>query len=71
LRGAGSMLGKRQVKSVYMEVLLVPTYIGQPRFEDYLQLFRSVGYMMLDMYNPVRSNVRLNQVDAISIYSSD
>ena len=67
LRGARSMLENRRIKLIYMEVILVPTYVDQPHFEDYLRFFRSVGYVMLDMFSPVRQNLRLNQSDIIFI----
>jgi FkbM family methyltransferase len=69
LRGAGSMLENRRVGLIYMELILGPTYIGQPRFEDYLHFFGEKGYVLLDMFNPIRSNFRLIQSDVIFVPS--
>jgi FkbM family methyltransferase len=71
LRGASSMLENRRVKLIYMEVILVPTYVGQFHFEDYLRFFRSVGYVMLDIFSPVRKNFRLLQSDIIFVQGSE
>ena len=67
LRGASSMLGEGRVGIVYMEVILAPSYVGQPSFEDYLRLFRDYGYTMLNMYNNVRRGARLIQSDLIFV----
>ena len=71
LRGARSMLEGGRVKLVYMEIILAPSYVGQPNFEDYLAFFRSMGYVMLNMYNFFRRGVRLIQVDAIFVRDLD
>ena len=55
------------MKPMYMEFLLVPTYVDRSRFEDYLQFLDSVGYIMLGMFNPTRQNFRLPQSDVIFI----
>jgi FkbM family methyltransferase len=65
LHGARSMLEGGRVKLIYMEVILAPSYIGQPNFEDYLGFFRGLGYTMLNMYNFFRRDIRLIQIDAI------
>jgi FkbM family methyltransferase len=65
LHGARSMLEGGRVKVIYMEIILAPSYIGQPNFEDYLGFFRGLGYTMLNMYNFFRRGTRLIQIDAI------
>jgi FkbM family methyltransferase len=65
LRGARSMLEAGRVKLIYLEIILAPSYVGQPYFEDYLAFFRGLGYTMLNMYNFFRRGTRLIQIDAI------
>jgi len=70
LRGAGSLLENRRVGLIYMELILGPTYVGQPRFEDYLRFFSDKGYVLLDMFNPMRKDFRLIQSDVIFVPST-
>jgi len=65
LQGARSLLEQRRVGLVYMELILGPTYQGQPTFEEYLRFFDKMGYMMLDLYCPYRKNFYLIQSDVI------
>ena len=65
LQGARSILESGRVDLVYMELLLAPTYQGQPAFEDYLHFFNEVGYTLLDLFNPTRKNFYMIQSDII------
>lgn len=67
LRGAKSMLETSRVGMIYLELILAPTYISQPLFEDYLRFFREAGYVMLDLFNPTRKDLRLIQSDIIFV----
>jgi FkbM family methyltransferase len=67
LNGAKSTLQRHCARQIYMEVLIAPTYVSQPRFEDYLQFLRSVGYEVLDIFNPLRRDLRLLQLDVIFV----
>ena len=61
------MLATGRVGMIYLEILLAPSYVGQPHFEDYLRFFREAGYVMLDMFNPTRKDLRLLQSDSIFV----
>ncbi len=67
LRGAKSMLETGRVGLIYLEVILAPSYVGQPHFEDYLRFFREAGYVMLDLFHPTRKDLRLLQSDVIFV----
>jgi FkbM family methyltransferase len=67
LQGARSLLERKAVGLIYMELILGPTYLGQPRFEDYLHFFSGQGYVLLDLFNPFRKDFRLIQADVIFI----
>lgn len=61
------MLETGRVGMIYLELILAPTYVGQPLFEDYLRFFREAGYVMLDLFNPTRKDLRLIQSDIIFV----
>ena len=65
LQGARSLLEGRRIGLVYMELMLASTYIGQPLMADYLQFFEGVGYTLFNLFEPVRKNLRLLQMDVI------
>jgi FkbM family methyltransferase len=67
LQGAKSLLAAGKVALIYMEVLHAPTYLGQPYFEDYLRFFRELGYVLLNIYNPVTKLGKLLQCDVIFV----
>jgi len=65
LQGARSMLDKKQIGLIYMEMILCPTYVGQPEFEDYLRFLRDKGYVLMDIFYPRRKDSRLILLDVI------
>lgn len=67
LMGARDLLAAHAIDIVYMEMITAPTYIGQRELHDYLALFRSLGYVLFDFYNPVRKNGRLLQTDNLMV----
>jgi len=67
LRGASSMLRRASVELIYAEVILAPTYVAQPQFEEYLAFLRDFGYVMLDIFNQIRKDFRLIQSDVIFV----
>jgi FkbM family methyltransferase len=69
LHGARSMLENRRVGLIYMELILGASYLGQPRFEDYLRFFTEKNYVLLDLFNPIRKDFRLIQTDVIFVPS--
>jgi FkbM family methyltransferase len=71
LQGASALLAKKQIGIVYMEMILGASYVGQPQFEDYLRFFKEKDYVLLDLYNPIRKNMRLIQTDVLFVPSRD
>lgn len=67
LQGARGMLGERRVSLVYTEVIICPTYQGQHKLHEYLGFFDTLGYELVDFYNPVRRNGQLLQADAVLV----
>jgi FkbM family methyltransferase len=67
LQGTRTLLAKKAVGMIYMELILGPTYLGQPKFEDYLHFFSEQGYVLLDIFNPFRKDFRLIQADVIFV----
>ena len=67
LQGARALLERKAVGLIYMELILGPTYLGQPKFEDYLHFFSELDYVLLDMFNPFRKDFRLIQANVIFV----
>lgn len=65
LQGARGLLSGQRVRLVYMELLLAPTYDGQPTFADYLELMENHDYDLVDMLNLTYAGDRLIQADVI------
>jgi FkbM family methyltransferase len=67
LQGADRMLREKRISCIFTEILLVPTYAGQGKFHEILELLDNRGYNLFSMYDfdfRPGSN-RLLQVDAI------
>lgn len=69
LKGAGELLSSQAIGLIYMELITAPTYVGQHRMREYLDLFDAAGYELFDFYNLGRSNGRLIQTDVIVVNS--
>jgi FkbM family methyltransferase len=67
LRGAGDLLRRHAIGLIYMELITAPTYVGQHRMREYLELFDAVGYELFDFYNLGRGSGRLLQTDIIVV----
>ena len=67
LKGASELLNRQAIGLIYMELITAPTYVGQHRIRDYLELFDAVGYEVFDLYNFGRSEGRLLQTDVIVV----
>ncbi len=67
LEGARGLLEAGAIGLVYMELITAPTYVGQHRIREYLELFDAVGYELFDLYNFGRSGGRLLQTDVIVV----
>lgn len=70
LNGAKNLLSKGGVKVIYMEIITMPTYLGQWDIVDYFVMLRELGYKLVGLYNYSYSKTgELRQVDAIFLYS--
>lgn len=67
LLGARDLLDRQAVGLIYMELIVAPTYVGQHRMREYLELFDAVGYELFDLFNFGRSRGRLLQTDVIVV----
>jgi FkbM family methyltransferase len=67
LYGANFMLSNQKIALIYLELIICPTYEGQKKLHEYLALFETHRYVLLDFFNPVRKGNKLLQVDAIFI----
>jgi FkbM family methyltransferase len=67
LKGAGELLRQQAIGLIYMELITAPTYVGQHRMREYLELFDAAGYELFDFYNVNRRDGRLIQTDIIVI----
>ena len=70
LEGAKKMLESQEISIIYLEIIIVPTYVGQRTLKDYFSLFESLGYEFLNFYNPVTNKKRLLQADFLFVSSS-
>jgi hypothetical protein len=50
-----------------MELITAPTYVGQHRIREYLEIFDHSGYELFDFYNLGHNNGRLLQTDIIVV----
>ncbi len=67
LKGARNLLKKKNIKLIFMEIILVPTYKGQKDLRDYLDFFSEFGYDLINMHDLVRNDTNLLQLDALFI----
>jgi FkbM family methyltransferase len=67
LQGAADLLTQQAIGLIYMELITAPTYVGQHRMREYLELFDGAGYELFDFYNFGRRNGRLIQTDVIVV----
>jgi FkbM family methyltransferase len=70
LTGARHALEDQRVNLLYTELILCPTYQGQHEFHEYLKFLDSVGYTLLDLFNPERNGRQLIQADVVFLSNS-
>ncbi len=70
LTGARRTLEDQKINLLYTELILCPTYQGQHEFHEYLRFLDSVGYTLLDLFNPERNGRQLIQADIVFLSSS-
>jgi len=67
LTGAKEMLSRQAIDMVFMEMIMAPAYVGQRKLHEYLSMFDSHGYSLVDLYSPMYRNGRLLQADALVV----
>jgi hypothetical protein len=68
--GAKDMLANQKISLIYTELIVCPTYKGQHKLHEYLSFLDSLGYDILDFFNPVRHHNQLIQADVVFLSSS-
>jgi FkbM family methyltransferase len=69
IEGAIEYIKKGKIKLIYMEIILMPTYVGQKHFDEILKLLRTNNFTLFGIYNNNYSaNGKLRQIDAIFIH---
>jgi FkbM family methyltransferase len=63
LEGAHRLLRGSNIRLIFTEIILVPTYDGQRSLFHYLGLFNENGYQLVDIYDLTRVHRRLAQAD--------
>lgn len=70
IAGAEKSLRDGIVKLIYMEIITLPTYIGQVTFHEALKMLENCGFSLFNLYNlSVTESGFLRQVDAIFVRS--
>lgn len=67
LRGGRDLLRRQAIGLIYMELIMAPTYVGQHRLREYLEIFDENGYELFDFYNLGHGHGRLLQADIIVV----
>ena len=63
LEGARRLLREGNIRLIFTEIILVPTYAGQRSLFHYLGLFNENGYQLVDICDLTRAHRRLAQAD--------
>lgn len=68
LFGAEEMIAKRSIGLVYLELLVAPTYVSQPKLSEYFLFFERHGYILYNIFDiSHRGEGRLVQFDGIFV----
>jgi len=66
LEGASKCLEQKKICLIYLEIILMPTYVNQKNFDEILLLLRRKGFSLFNLYNLSYTNSgELRQVDAV------
>ncbi|MGN6194463.1 MAG: FkbM family methyltransferase [Ginsengibacter sp.] len=66
LEGASKCLDQKKIFLIYLEIILMPTYVNQKNLDEILLLLRRKGFSLYNLYNLSYTNAgELRQVDAI------
>jgi FkbM family methyltransferase len=70
LKGGKDAALNKRIAIIYMEIIIMPTYVGQCELDETLQFVRSLGFVLHNFFNPCFTNEgRINQVDALFVRS--
>lgn len=70
IEGALDSIKAGKIKLIYMEILTLPTYVNQKKFDEILLLLRTHGFELYNIYNTSHTkNGTLRQVDAVFVSS--
>ncbi|WP_018341620.1 FkbM family methyltransferase [Cytophaga aurantiaca] len=70
IEGALQSIKAGKIKMIYMEILTLPTYENQKKFDEILLLLRTNGFELHNIYNTsLTKNGVLRQVDALFVYT--
>lgn len=67
LKGADGLLMKKNIDLIYLEILAAPTYVQQPRVDQYFEMLSAYGYQLTGLFDPVTRGRRINQLDAMFV----
>ena len=71
LQGAKKSFEKGIINMIYTEIITLPTYKGQLNFDEMINLMRTYGFMLFNLYNySLTDGGQLRQVDAIFLKST-
>jgi FkbM family methyltransferase len=65
LRGALDMLRRKAIDLLYFEIIVAPTYVNQPRIDEYFSFLYALGYRVVDLYELYKQNHELLQMDGL------
>lgn len=69
IEGALQSIKAGKIKMIYMEILTLPTYENQKKFDEILLLLRTNGFALHNIYNTsLTKNGVLRQVDALFVF---
>lgn len=67
LRGASSMLARRAIRMVYVEIVLTELYVGLPGLDQIFALLIKHGFRLVSFYNFNYQNGGLGWMDALFV----
>lgn len=68
LEGARNLILKNEIKIIYLEIIILPTYKNQKQLDEVLSLLRSYNFSLYNFYNfSYDSFGSLRQLDAVFI----
>jgi FkbM family methyltransferase len=67
LQGAVDLLSAKKIRLIFMEVIFVPTYEGQPQVHEIMAWLKGHGYVLHNFYRLASKNGRLLYGDAIFV----